>query len=323
MAYWISYSDWIELREKTKASGWNFVWNKLHFSAHKRVKQQWKHRALPLSNWWNIPRIRQRWNAMATGDQDVSWQAFLCDHFIAKDRPHHLLSIGCGTGTQELQLASLSPSTHITAFDLTSSNIHVAQQHAKSAHISNIDFLVSDFYTFKPEKLYDYVLFYSSLHHLQPVSDVLQKVYDWLKPGGLVIIHEYTGPNRIQWNKEQLQKVNDLLKILPQELKTFTNSHYIKCKQTAPGLLRMMVSDPSEAPDSESIIPALHSLFTPIYWKGLGGNILAPLLKGISHHFVEETPINHYWLSYLTKEEDRFLEHQTHDHYFGIFLKSK
>lgn len=47
----------------------------------------------------------------------------------------------------------------------------------------------------------------------------------------------------------------------------------------------MILSDPSEAVESDKIEPLLNQYFTVVERKPYGGTILQNLLKGIAHHF--------------------------------------
>jgi len=50
----------------------------------------------------------------------------------------------------------------------------------------------------------------------------------------------------------------------------------------------MFLVDPSEAVDSESILPSLHENFKVLEEKKIGGDILLILLKDIAHNFLDE-----------------------------------
>lgn len=324
----ISYSDIIELSEKLCSSSPGFFIRKLNPIRSNRVRHHWNSGSIPQINWWNIPYVRSRWNRLISEDPNIDYIKytlyFLERHKKFNTKKASMLSIGCGTGSQELAFAQTGALEHIDAFDLAPNNIIEAQIASQKAQLESVlHFQVADFQSFKPNKPYDLILFHSSLHHLNPVLSALKKTASWLKPNGFLIVNEYAGPNRIQWNSDQLQLANRLLLTLPKELRTYPSGR-LKTRQTAPGILRMHISDPSEAPDSQAIIPTLNTLFKQELFKGYGGNILAPLLKGISHHFIESNPKTKDILDMLFEEEDRFLFNHPSDHFVGIYsLKTR
>lgn len=319
----ISYSDIVELSEKLRSSSPGFFIHKLNPIRSSRIRHHWNSGITAQTNWWNIPYVNSRWNRLISNNPHLDYIDCSINHLkqcSQKGITHTtMLSIGCGTGSQELAFAQKSLLQHIDAFDVAPNNIKAAQKLAIDHKMdSKLHFFVADFNTFVPSNQYDLILFHSSLHHLKEISKSLQKVASWLNPGGRLIINEYVGPNRIQWSQGQLSKANQLLQTLPTELRTYVSGR-LKVRQTAPGILRMVISDPSEAPESESILPALNNLFRSEVFREYGGNILAPLLKGISHHFTELTPTKQMILDSLFAEEDSFLKSHSSDHIFAIY----
>lgn len=304
------------MREKLYSSRISFFLGKLSFSSQKRVQSHWNSGALPPNNWWNIPLVRKRWNKKITGDENQSYIEHVANHYLIDKNNLCMLSIGCGTGSQEIEFWNTKKFATIDAIDIAANNIEYAKTRISD---EGLHFIHNSFEIFKTTQQYDLILFHSSLHHLKNMEKVLIKVRGLLREGGILVIHEYTGPDRIQWNKKQLDIANSLLKNIPSEKRTYLSGNK-KLKQTAPGLLRMLISDPSEAVESSSILPLLKKHFQPLELKGYGGNILVPVLKGISHHFVEENKENIRFLKFLFDKEDNFLKKESDDYYFGIWV---
>jgi hypothetical protein len=143
-----------------------------------------------------------------------------------------------------------------------------------------------------------------------------------LTENGILVVFEYVGPNRLQWSKNQLDKANQLLEKLPKKFKLLINNSSIKKRVYKPGILRMLLVDPSEAVDSEAIVPSLKSKFKVLEQTNLGWNILHILLKGISHNFLNEEPETKTLIKKLLEEEDLFVKQESHsDAIFGVFQK--
>ena len=84
----------------------------------------------------------------------------------------------------------------------------------------------------------------------------------------------------------------------------------------------MLISDPSEAVESESIIPVIHSWFEVLEEKRIGGDLLMMVLKDIAHHFISEDTEAKPVLERLFEEEDKYLMHAaTPNFIFGVYRK--
>ena len=84
----------------------------------------------------------------------------------------------------------------------------------------------------------------------------------------------------------------------------------------------MILSDPSEAVNSENILQKIRLKFKVLEEKPYGGNILHLTLKDISHNFLKESDECKELLDALFKIEDDFLQgNNESDFIFGIYSK--
>tara|TARA_B110000090_G_scaffold190531_1_gene222353 strand:- start:6 stop:263 length:258 start_codon:yes stop_codon:yes gene_type:complete len=81
----------------------------------------------------------------------------------------------------------------------------------------------------------------------------------------------------------------------------------------------MIISDPSECIDSSNIIPAVHKHFKVIEEKPFGGNLIANVLRDISHHFVDLNEEKQQVLENIFKIEDEFLVTNSSDFVVGFY----
>ncbi len=320
---WISVGDFIDLYYKLWHKGYYNYFRKFNFSGHSRTISKWD-ATVSSSDFWIIPQVRKRWNEKCTGNPDLEYEDYVVAKYLINKSNLRLLSVGCGTGSRERKFAKYPVFSSVEGIDLAPQQISEAENLASKASLNNISYHTGDFltYSFKPES-YDVILFNSSLHHFDHIDDLLQKkVLPLLKNDGQLIIFEYVGPDRLQWTKAQLNFANRLLRELPKKYKTRFNSSAVKKRIYRPGLLRMMLVDPSEAVDSSSIAPALHKHFTLLEEQKVGWDITHILLKDIAHNFLDESPETLKWLNHLFEQEDRFIgEHQTSDAIFGVYRK--
>lgn len=269
------------------------------------------------ANWWLLPQIHQYLhNNMQLGNMQHYMQ------FVTKfvNPPHavSILSVGCGNGSQELQWAKFWPNASIKAIDITPNNIAIANTNAKQQSLQNIKFIVADWYEI-PIETYDIIIFHSSLHHMHQLDEVFNKVKKSLAENGLLVIHDYVGPSKLQFTYNQIAIANKLLKDTPKSYKKLFHTPFYKSKAGIPGLWRMKLNDPSEAIESSNIRAWLLKYCVPLYEKELGGNIFVHYLKDIAHHFTDNSIETKTLLQNVFEEEKVFIDNKQSDFLFGIY----
>ena len=320
----ISIGDLVDTYFKIKTVGLSRIIARLAWVNEARITKAWNNvNNSGQSHWWSVPLVQKRWNSLMTGDSKTEYPEYLIKKYLKNMYNLNLLSPGCGTGSKELKFANFDNFQRIDAFDIAPNRIKVAKETAKQLGYKNIQYTVSDVFKFNfGNQKHDVVLFDSFLHHVKELDEVLDKVYDSIKPGGLIVINEYVGPNRFQWSREQLKLSNEALGSLPGLFRKRWHSESEKSQIYRHGLLRMILSDPSEAANSENILPEIRNRFKILEENSYGGNILHLTLKDISHNFIEESNESGHLLNDLFKIEDDFLNRgNKSDFIFGIYTK--
>lgn len=320
---YITSDDFSETYSKLKQRGAAFLLSKLSFSKSKRTISAFNEWDIEGSNWWMIPAVQERWNFLITGSNNYSYEQYLADTYLTGVETGNLLSIGSGSCSHEIELAKLCKNWQFHCTDMAGNLLKEAKIISDGYGIRNMHFYEVDVTRqHLPDPLFDIVFFHSSLHHINQVHQFLSsRVLPLLKEGGLVIINEYTGPNRLQYPVHQLKAINELLKKIPAAKRVRYKRNAIKNKVTGPGLWRMMIADPSECVDAASILPALHQLMIPVEEKATGGNLLMLLLKDIAHHFTDDTVETKRLLDKLFLAEDEYLKNHPSDFMFGVYKK--
>ncbi|WED25197.1 class I SAM-dependent methyltransferase [Vibrio sp. DW001] len=97
-----------------------------------------------------------------------------------------VLDYGCGTGTKACELASHVKEIH--AIDILSEMIESAKIKAASSRIENISFDQTTIFDkqFRNES-FDVILAFNMLHTIDNPNDVIRRIYELIKPGGLFI----------------------------------------------------------------------------------------------------------------------------------------
>ena len=316
----ISIEDFRDIYLKGTQRGRKFLLSKLSLSEQRRIKSSFNAVNINGSNWWNIPYVKERWNYLITGNKDLGYEKYVSAKY--SDKPVKMLSIGSGVCSHELQFATLNPGWEITCIDFSEKLLQSAEETANSRDLKNIKFLAKDIYQHRlPDNYYDIVLFHSSLHHFRNLELFLAKVHAAIIPSGKLIINEYVGVNRIQYGKKQLREINNCLALVDKSHRKMHKSKLYKNKYYGSGILRMIISDPSECVESEKILPVIYDKFKTIEEKGYGGNLLMPVLKDIAHNFMEPEESNIKLLDRLFDYEDNYLKQHTSDFIFGIYEK--
>lgn len=316
MTTYISFGDILDIQRKFSRRGLQILKGLLKHG-DGRAGHFWDQTELGQGNWWNIPTIRQRWNEKITGSPNQEYPEWFREKYLKGKAGLRLASPGCGTGSHELKLASFPEIKEILAFDLSPVSIEIARKQAPE----KVRYEVLNFYVWLEEKdTFDLILFHSSLHHLHDLDLVIPRLREKLNPGGMLLVHEYTGPTRMMWSREQLAEVNRLLKTLPAKYRRIAGSNSRKNKHYRPGLWRTLLTDPSESIESGKIRSLLHEHFHVLTEKEMGGNILHLLLKDIAHHFTAENdPEAREILKQLFEAEDTFLKKYPSDFIFGVY----
>jgi len=96
-----------------------------------------------------------------------------------------VLEVGCGTGSTALSLAPYV--AEVTATDVSSGMIAIAEDKRQNALIPNIHFVTMDAATELTSAPYDVTMAFSLLHLVDDLPCTLQSLYKQTRPGGLFI----------------------------------------------------------------------------------------------------------------------------------------
>lgn len=319
----VSIGDFVDVYYKIKTRGINFLLSKFFkFSYKNRVSSKWDS-FVSQSDYWIIPEITKSWNYKISGNETLTYEDYVCQKYFEGKENLSLVAVGCGEGKHERNFAKYSAFKNVVGIDISKDSIENAKRLASENNL-NITYYCEDFRkTTLLKNKFDVVLFDSSLHHFDKIDDFLKNsILPILNENGYVVVFEYCGPNRLQWKKSQLKEANRILKTIPPRFKKLIDGKNIKAKVYRPGLLRMLLVDPSEAPDSENLVKSLNDNFEVLEEKKLGTNILHILLKGISHNFLAEDAESKELLRDLMKKENDFLDLSgENDAVFGVYQK--
>lgn len=315
----ISRGDFIDVYLKLKVKGVKYLLSKFKFLPKNRIASKWDNYE-SVSDFWVIPEITDKWNEIISGNPKVIYEDYVYEKYLKGKSNLKLLSVGCGEGFHDRNFAKYDCFESVLGLDYSPESIRIAKEKAQEKNY-NVTYECGDFYERAFNEKYDVILFSSSLHHFDSIDFFLEnKIKPLLNDNGILVIFEYIGPNRLQWRKSQLKRSNELLKQIPLKYRIYYDGATVKNKVYKPGYLRMLMVDPSEAIDSEAILPALHKHFKIIEEKKLGWNILHLLLKGIAHNFLNDESQTKEIITDLIAKEYEFVEEEgSSDAIFGVY----
>jgi SAM-dependent methyltransferase len=238
--------------------------------------------------WLAHPVVKARVNRLTSGDPALDGYDRLAQ--LLRERGWTLpiprsVSLGCGFGGLERDLAARGMIAAMDAYDLSEDAIAEARRKAAALQLADIRYHVADLEkTAPPARSADVVFAHSSVHHVERLEPLFAAVRLALRPGGIFHLNEFVGPTRFQWTDTQLDLANGWLDSLPGRLRCLPSGHP-KEKLQRPTVAAMIAADPSEAIRSADIREVLQQDFEVIEERQLGGALLHLALGGIAQNF--------------------------------------
>jgi SAM-dependent methyltransferase len=276
--------------------------------------------------WLANPTVRRRYSQKAArGASHESWYVYCLRKYLGQRLPvERMLSIGCGAGGLEFDLARLNAFTNFDAWDLAAGSIEQAQRRAAEQRIAGLNFAVQDAETARiPRGAYDAVWFNMSLHHIGELERVLGNVATALKPDGFLFLNEYVGPDRFDFSEREKEIMSCVFRLLPSRFRrSFAPSQRGQTIETAsfPDPADVARADPSESIRSGDIIPCVQARFDIVEWNPCGGTLLQFLLGNIMGNFREDDRASRPILQMLFDIEDTLIEAGEISSHFALIV---
>lgn len=294
-------------------------------SADRRVREAWQHVDSPARSLADIPAVQRMWSERITGDPDQAFRPFIADRFLSESNDVKAISLGCGSGANEVRWMKTGRFASITGYDISDDRIEAAQTRAEKEGLTrHLTFLKGDARRLDvPSGSVDVVIAEASLHHMSPLEPTISEIQRVLKPEGLIFLRDFVGPSSFQWTERQLELTQALLQIIPSHLRVRARSGTIKSRFLAPGRLAMLLSDPSEAAESSRIRPLMEAHFETIFLRPLGGTILQLLFDEIALNFLAETEEVRFWTRVAIELEAHLVSQKVldSDFIFAVYRK--
>ena len=221
----------------------------------QRVSSAW--------SWWNEPAIANYLAKLLCGEpctrvEDVPVVG-IQKHCMPDIPFAHAISVGCGAGNKEIALLQSGIAKHFTVYDISKEALNQVRMRAEKAGIADSVRLVCADALQSERGTFDMVYWDNALHHMRNVFAALAWSRDRLKRGGTLVVNDFVGPSRFQWDEELLAVCNEMVRCF---------NVPPTCRTDAKELARI---DPTEAADSGRIHEALLRYFPDALWIPLGG----------------------------------------------------
>jgi O-antigen biosynthesis protein len=281
----------VEERERVVSKGWGAWAARREDDVMSRIA------------WAEFPPCTAYINRLVSGDESVGWLEFVAGLL---DEPGDLgLSICCGSGYVERQALELGMASAMEGTDISEDALEIARRSAEGLPITyrRLDLNRDELETAR----YDFVVSAAALHHVTNLEHCVHQLWRSLKPGGLLLMNEFVGPDRFQWTDRQLEEMNRLFEPLPAEkrhnLLTGVTSERIERRPLA----YMIEADPSEAVRSSEIVGIVSLFFEPFVVREFGGTVLHPMLEGTAGNFDMEDEEDRAVVRSLIEAEERLI----------------
>lgn len=279
----------------------------------KQVGEFWnkqKEQGVNRIRWWQSPHIIEHYNFRVCGKYLPGWNAGPIELLKQKSNNRvfkKAISVGCGTGEKEMDLIEKGIVENFICYELSQDRITVGQELAEKKGIGEkIKFQLGDFFASNDNchETYDLVFWDNSLHHMLDTRAAIKTSKDILKEEGYFFCNDFVGKNRFQWSDVELALINGIRLNLPEEIYEVEGKK-IDRFVVRPDLRDMLKNDPSEAADSERIIPAVYDIFDSPFIVKTGGEIYHSCLCDILQNIPERSEM----LEYLLGIDDEITEH--------------
>lgn len=128
-------------------------------------------------------------NNSATQRTQADYLLWRLEQFIDKRDlvPSRMLDIGCGSGTLTVGIAEQYSTTELVGIDESQAQIQKARQ--DHSH-SRVQYETADIVEYGPVDPFDVIVSNSTMHWVQPQDKAYKNIFQHLKPGGLIAIHQ-------------------------------------------------------------------------------------------------------------------------------------
>ncbi len=247
------------------------------------------------TRWWQCDRIRRHINAKVCGEPIDGLSAGLfrrAQQTLGDELPLRAgVSVGGGSGVKERAAIAAGLVEHFVIYELSDERIRAGRAETKRLGLADrFEYRQED--AFQREEgagVYDLVFWNNALHHMFDVDAALRWSHRVLREGGVLLLDEYVGPNRMQFDDAILEASTRYREGIPRALLADPAhpGERLARRMALPDVALIVRRDPSEAVDSAQILPCLSRYFSDVDLVHTGGAVYAVGLNDVLHNLIE------------------------------------
>jgi SAM-dependent methyltransferase len=262
------------------------------------------------------PAVLERQRRILHANTPEEW---FIRNYVAKPLKR-ALGVGVGTAGVELRMLAHGAVDHFDLYEVSQAALDVARRDAQDLDVAHrARYICQDFHEaeLRPET-YDLVTFIASLHHMDRLDETVQRVYDALKPGGMLFAAEYVGPNRFDFPPEHADLARQIFRVLDPALK-YQSEPVLKWPSPA----EVAESDPTEAIQSAEIPSVIKRIFPRVDVKHGYGTLCFMLFWCLDPYAIHETEQGRDFVRFLVEIETALVDSGRLPSYFDFFVAFK
>jgi SAM-dependent methyltransferase len=267
---------------KVKEATSNWLWDQ---SADQYIKNGFK------VYWETLPIVAHYQFQCMTGDANKNYLDYTIEYLQKHVGTENLrgLSIGClEMSAAEMTLFKTGYFRAFDVMDIAGGLLERQERKATEQGLEGITYIKQDLnHVDLGQNQYDLIWAVGTIHHIENLEAFFDQVQSALTEGGVFVMREYVGPNRIQLTDEQLALTNEILSYLPEKYKR-TPQATIKTQEHRVDVNALIELDPSESVRSEDLLAIFKEKLDVIQLAPTGGTLLMPLLNNIASNFEQD-----------------------------------
>jgi ubiquinone/menaquinone biosynthesis C-methylase UbiE len=321
---------------KALRSGWQRLSSRIAGVSHQtrnsagKVASRWAGLAsdtfvqdLERISWTGIPQTHLNHNFLMTGNRDTYWIDWIRERFFPGGHAGDVLSLGCGAGHLDRIFKQHGFSFRsFTGVDISEEAIDRARTLAHEIDLApTIRYAAADLNHLElPARSFDFIYFFQSLHHIEALEHVLGQCQRALRPDGQLLINEFVGPSRFQWTAQQVDLANQLIALLPEELRRDLQAGGVKTRVVRPTVQHMIRHDPSEAVRSAEVEKLVRAQFEIVGEWNWGGTLNHLVFQNIAANFDPDNTYHRSIIELLIHHENVLVREGVLPSNFKVFF---
>jgi SAM-dependent methyltransferase len=189
-------------------------------SDDEKIGQHWSsqyaQKSQLVTRWWESEYIVRAINKRVCGEAlpgvSAGMHQLALQRFQGRAPFARGVSIGAGTGSKEQLAMQCGLVAHFTLYELSQVAVDQGRKDAAEAGLADrMDFRMENGMKSETrEAVYDLVYWNNALHHMFDVKAALEWSRRVLKKGGVFLMDDFVGPDRMQWSDRLLEINNEV-----------------------------------------------------------------------------------------------------------------